>query len=188
MEALGFSSFVFGGSSQFAAVTVLAEGGTIVAAVVAGLLLNLRSLAFGVVMAPSLQGSLLWRALTSQLMIDEATAVGSSQESHALRRYGYLWAGLSVFVLWNFMTWVGVALLSGTGTLIEDLGIDATIPAAFLGLVWPKLSSNDHRKLAAIGIVLAFALVPFVPPGIPVIAAASAVIFLRPWNVEGDDE
>ena len=29
-EALGFSSFVFGGSSQFAAVTVLAEGGTII--------------------------------------------------------------------------------------------------------------------------------------------------------------
>ena len=94
----------------------------------------------------------------------------------------------SVFVLWNFMTWVGVALLSGTGTLIEDLGIDATIPAAFLGLVWPKFSSNDHRKLAVIGIILAFILVPFVPPGIPVIAAASAVIFLRPWNVEGDDE
>ena len=42
-EALGFSSFVFGGSSQFAAVTVLAEGGTIIAAVIAGLLLNLRS-------------------------------------------------------------------------------------------------------------------------------------------------
>ena len=187
-EALGFSSFVFGGSSQFAAVTVLAEGGTIIAAVVAGLLLNLRSLAFGVVMAPSLQGSLLWRALTSQLMIDEATAVGSSQDSHGLRRYGYLWAGLSVFVLWNFMTWVGVALLSGTGTLIEDLGIDATIPAAFLGLVWPKFSSNDHRKLAAIGIVLAFALVPLVPPGIPVIAAASAVFFLRPWRDRDHNE
>tara|TARA_B100000131_G_scaffold322449_1_gene376412 strand:+ start:641 stop:1291 length:651 start_codon:yes stop_codon:yes gene_type:complete len=187
-EALGFSSFVFGGSSQFAAVTVLAEGGTIIAAVVAGLLLNLRSLAFGVVMAPSLQGSLLWRALTSQLMIDEATAVGSSQDSHDLRRYGYLWAGLSVFVLWNFMTWVGVALLSGTGTLIEDLGIDATIPAAFLGLVWPKLSSKDHRILAGVGVVLAFILVPFVPPGIPVIAAASAVLFFRPWREKNDHE
>ena len=181
-EALGFSSFVFGGSSQFAAVTVLAEGGTIVAAVIAGLLLNLRSLAFGVAMAPSLRGSLLWRALTSQLMIDEATAVGSSQQSHALRRYGYLWAGFSVFIFWNFMTWVGVALLSGAGTLIEDLGIDATIPAAFLGLVWPKLSSREHQIVAGIGAVVAFLLVPVVPPGIPVIAAASAVLFLRPWK------
>ncbi len=187
-EALGFSSFVFGGSSQFAAVTVLAEGGTIVAAVIAGLLLNLRSLAFGVAMAPSLRGSLLWRALTSQLMIDEATAVGSSQQSHALRRYGYLWAGFSVFIFWNFMTWVGVALLSGAGTLIEDLGIDATIPAAFLGLVWPKLSSREHQVVAGIGAVVAFLLVPVVPPGIPVIAAASAVLFLRPWKEQVNHE
>jgi len=187
-EALGFSSLVFGGSSQFAAVTVLAEGGTIIAAVIAGLLLNLRSLAFGVAMAPSLRGSLLWRALTSQLMIDEATAVGSSQESHALRRYGYIWAGLSVFVLWNFMTWVGVTLLSGTGTLIEDLGIDATIPAAFLGLAWPKLSSKEHQVIAGVGAVLALLLVPFVPPGIPVIAAASAVLVLRPWKERATHE
>ena len=187
-EALGFSSLVFGGSSQFAAVTVLAEGGTIIAAVIAGLLLNLRSLAFGVAMAPSLQGSLLWRALTSQLMIDEATAVGSSQESHSLRRYGYIWAGLSVFVFWNFMTWVGVALLSGTGTLIQDLGIDATIPAAFLGLVWPKLSSKEHQIIAGVGAALAFLLVPFVPPGIPVIAAASAVLLLRPWKKRSSHE
>jgi len=187
-EALGFSSFVFGGSSQFAAVTVIAEGGTIVAAVIAGLLLNLRSLAFGVAMAPSLRGSLLWRALTSQLMIDEATAVGSSQQSHALRRYGYLWAGFSVFIFWNFMTWVGVALLSGAGTLIEDLGIDATIPAAFLGLVWPKLSSREHQIVAGIGAVVAFLLVPVVPPGIPVIAAASAVLFLRPWKEQVNRE
>ncbi len=187
-EALGFSSLVFGGSSQFAAVTVLAEGGTIIAAVIAGLLLNLRSLAFGVAMAPSLRGSLLWWALTSQLMIDEATAVGSSQESHALRRYGYIWAGLSVFVLWNCMTWVGVTLLSGTGTLIQDLGIDATIPAAFLGLVWPKLSSKEHRLLAGIGAILAFLLVPFVPPGIPVIAAASAVLVLLPWKERATHE
>ncbi len=187
-EALGFSSLVFAGSSQFAAVTVLAEGGTIMAAVIAGLLLNLRSLAFGVAMAPSLQGSLLWRAITSQLMIDEATAVGSSQESHSLRRYGYIWAGLSVFVLWNLMTWVGVTLLSGTGTLIEDLGIDATIPAAFLGLVWPKLSSREHQVIAGVGAVVAFLLVPFVPPGIPVIAAAAAVLLLRPWEKRGSHE
>ena len=60
-EALGFSSIVFGGSSQFAAVSVLADVGTVIAAITAGLLLNLRSLAFGVSMAPSLKGSFLWR-------------------------------------------------------------------------------------------------------------------------------
>lgn len=187
-EALGFSSLVFGGSSQFAAVSVLADDGTVIAAVTAGLLLNLRSLAFGVSMAPSLKGSLLWRAGVSQLMIDESTAIGSSQSTHALRRYGYLWGGLSVFVLWNATTLIGVSVLSEAESLITDLGIDATIPAAFLGLIWNKLENVKHRVVALIGAITALILIPITPAGIPVIAAASAIIWVRPWIVrEGDN-
>ena len=187
-EALGFSSLVFGGSSQFAAVSVLADDGTVIAAVTAGLLLNLRSLAFGVSMAPSLKGSLLWRAGVSQLMIDESTAVGSSQSTHELRRYGYLWGGLSVFVLWNATTLIGVSVLSEAESLITDLGIDATIPAAFLGLIWNKLENAKHRVVALIGAITALILIPITPAGIPVIAAASAIIWVRPWVVrEGDN-
>ena len=187
-EALGFSSIVFGGSSQFAAVSVLADDGTVIAAVTAGLLLNLRSLAFGVSMAPSLKGSLLWRAGVSQLMIDESTAIGSSQSTHELRRYGYLWGGLSVFVLWNATTLIGVSVLSEAESLITDLGIDATIPAAFLGLIWNKLENAKHRVVALIGAITALILIPITPAGIPVIAAASAIIWVRPWLVrEGDN-
>ena len=187
-EALGFSSIVFGGSSQFAAVSVLADDGTVIAAITAGLLLNLRSLAFGVSMAPSLKGSFLWRAGVSQLMIDESTAIGSSQATHELRRYGYLWGGLSVFVLWNVTTLIGVSVLSEAESLITDLGIDATIPAAFLGLIWNKLENTKHRAVAVIGAITALILIPFTPAGIPVIAAATAIIWVRPWVVrEGDN-
>mgnify|MGYP001391673026 CR=1 FL=1 len=181
-EALGFSALVFGGSSQFAAVSVLADEGTVIAAVTSGLLLNLRSLAFGVSMAPSLQGSFFWRACISQLMIDESTAVASAQSTHNNRRYGYLWGGLSVFVLWNLMTLIGVSVLSETKSLITDLGIDATIPAAFLGLIWGKLTNPTHRVIGIIGAVIAFVLVPVTPAGLPVIAAAAGVIWVRPWQ------
>ena len=146
-EALGFSSIVFGGSSQFAAVSVLADDGTIIAAITAGLLLNLRSLAFGVSMASSLNGPFLWRAGISQLMIDESTAIGSAQDTNEMRRYGYMWGGLSVFVLWNTTTLIGVSILSDAESLITDLGIDATIPAAFLGLIWNKLEDGVHRTI-----------------------------------------
>ena len=186
-EALGFSSLVFGGSSQFAAVSVLADDGTIIAAITAGLLLNLRSLAFGVSMAPSLKGSVLWRAGISQLMIDESTAVASSQDTHELRRYGYLWGGLSVFVLWNTTTLIGVSVLSEAESLIKDLGIDATIPAAFLGLIWNKLDDARHRTIAFFGALTALILIPFTPAGIPVIAAATAIIWVRPWIMREDD-
>ena len=39
LEAIGYSMFVFGGSSQFAAVEVLGDGGSVVSAAVAGLLM-----------------------------------------------------------------------------------------------------------------------------------------------------
>ena len=183
-EALGFSALVFGGSSQFAAVSVLADDGTVIAAVTAGLLLNLRSLAFGVSMAASLKGTFLWRACVSQLMIDESTAVASAQTVPEHRRYGYMWGGLSVFVLWNLTTLIGVSALSETESLIGDLGIDATIPAAFLGLIWGKLEDSTHRTIGVLGALLALILIPFTPSGIPVIAAAGAVLWAQPWKAK----
>ncbi len=181
-EALGFSSLVFGGSAQFAAVSVLSDGGSAVAAVSAGLLLNLRSLAFGVAMARALDGPIWWRALVSQLMIDESTAVGSAQRTEALRRYGYLAGGLSVFVLWNLATVLGVSVLASSEQLIVDLGIDATIPAAFLALLWGRLGEPDQRVIAATGAAVALLLVPVSPAGIPIIASAAAVVLARPWE------
>lgn len=181
-EALGFSTLVFSGSAQFAAVSVLSDGGTAVAAVTSGLLLNLRSLAFGVAMAGALKGPLWWRALTAQLMIDESTAVGSVQRTDVLRRYGYLAGGLAVYVLWNLSTVLGASVLSSSEQLIEDLGIDATIPAAFLALLWPRLADPTQRSIAAIGAVVALALVPISPAGVPIIAAAGAVVVARPWR------
>ena len=93
-----------------------------------------------------------------------------------------------MFVLWNATTLIGVSVLSEAESLIRDLGIDATIPAAFLGLIWNKLENAKHRTVALIGAITALILVPITPAGIPVIAAASAIIWVRPWLVsEGDN-
>ena len=181
-EAVGFSTLVFSGSAQFAAVSVLADGGTVAAAVVSGLLLNLRSIAFGVVMAPALRGPLWWRALTSQLMIDESTAVGSAQEDRRWQRYGFLAGGLGVFVFWNVATVLGASVLGSADGLIEAAGIDATIPAAFLALVWPRLMDRTQRVVAALGAAIALATAPVLPPGLPIIVAAGAVAVARPWR------
>jgi predicted branched-subunit amino acid permease len=52
-QASGFSLLVFAGSAQFAAVEVIGDGGLALSAIGAGLLLNLRSLAFSVAMTMS---------------------------------------------------------------------------------------------------------------------------------------
>lgn len=181
-QAVGYSVFVFGGSSQFAAVEVLGDGGAVAAAAVAGLLLNVRSLAFGVIMAPALRGPLWKRALMSQVMIDESTAVGTASDDIVLRRYGYLAGGLGVFVVWNLMTVAGFLLFSGAGDLITDLGLDVAAPAAFLALLWPRLLERRQLAVAVAGAAIAVALVPFAAPGIPILASMGAVLIARSFS------
>ncbi len=182
VEAIGFSSLVFGGSAQFASATVLADGGSVVAAVTAGALLNMRSMAFGVVMAPALKGPLLWRALVSQLMIDESTAIGSTQTELRWRRYGYLAGGIGVFVLWNLFTVLGFTVLGNAGDVVLNYGIDATIPASFMALLWTRIHDPQQRILMVLGAVIALLSAPVLPAGVPIVASALAVLVYRPWR------
>ena len=174
-QAVGFSSLVFGGSSQFAAVEILRDDGAIASAAISGLLLNVRSLAFGLIMAPALGGPWWKRAAMSQLMIDESTAVGAAQDDLRRRRYGFLVAGIGVFVVWNLTTIVGFAVFSDAGDLITDLGLDAAGPAAFLALLWPRLSSAPQRHTAIAGSLIALVLIPLAPPGVPILASMFGV-------------
>jgi predicted branched-subunit amino acid permease len=176
LEALGFSIFVFGGSSQFAAVEILGDGGSVTAAAVAGLLLNVRSLAFGVILAPALAGPLWKRAAMSQLMIDESTAVATAATELRHRRYGYMIGGVGVFVVWNLTTLAGFALFSEAGDLITDLGLDVAGPAAFLALLWPRLTQRRQLVTAVAGAAIALALVPFAPAGVPILASMLGVL------------
>jgi predicted branched-subunit amino acid permease len=167
---------VFAGSAQFAAVEILGDGGSVAAAVTAGLLLNLRSLAFGVIMAPALVGAWWKRAAWSHWMIDETTAVGSAHAATQLRRYGYLYTGALLFVVWNVSTLLGRTTLPAADDLVTDLGIDAAIPAVFLALLWPRLADSAQRRTALAGAIMALALVPVTPPGVPIVVAGLAII------------
>ena len=179
LDAAGFSTLTFAGSAQFAAVDVLGDGGTAAAAVGAGLLLNLRSLAFGIVLAPSLDGPWWKRAAMSQLVIDESTAVATAQTDPRWRRFGFLAGGISVFVLWNLCTLLGFALASSGDDFVTDWGLDAAAPAAFLALLWPRLvgpAGSTGRRIAGVGALIAAITTPFAPPGVPILAATLGVL------------
>ncbi len=57
-------------------------------------------------------------------------------------------------------------------------GLDAAVPAAFLGLLWPRLISKTDRVLALSACVLALAMTPYFVPGVPIIATAILAVFL----------
>lgn len=167
----------FAGSAQFASASVLEQGGALAASIVAAVLLNLRYLAIGISVAPSLRGSLARRLAEAQLAVDESWAV--AQERGQVVRGRVVGAGLMLMVGWCTGTAIGVI---GGGALGDPAvyGLDAMFPALFLTLLVGLVSSARAKRAALIGALVALALLPVAPPGVPVIAAvAGALIAAR---------
>lgn len=174
-KACALSVLVFTGASQFAAVGVVAAGGSPVTALASALLLAARNTAYGLAAAPSLRGGRARRALAAQLVIDESTAMASAHPGDPDRaRHAFLATGIAVFVGWDAGTVVGALAGSGLGDP-RDFGLDATFPAAFLALLAPQVRDRPALLAAVAGIAIALVTAPFAPAGLPVLLAAAGV-------------
>jgi len=169
------SMLTFTGASQFAFVGVLAAGGGALAALGPAVMLAVRNAAYGISLAPILHGRLRERALLAHLVIDETTAMARAQDDPAAGRYAFLATGISVWLCWNTGTLVGALVGGGLGDP-RTLGLDAMFPAAFLALLAPQLRRPGAPVAAIVGAMIAAALVPFTPAGVPVIAALVGVV------------
>jgi predicted branched-subunit amino acid permease len=166
------SAIVFAGSAQFTAISIVAQGGGAGAAVAAATLMNSRFLPMGAAVGPSFRGGPLRRALKGQAVVDHSWALSSKGDG---RFDEALLIGASAIA---YVTWVtGTAVGAVWGNALGDpdaLGLDAIFPAFFFGLLLNEMKSGRARGVAALGTVLALALVPFTPPGIPVLVASLA--------------
>ncbi len=167
----------FGGSAQVAAASVLEDGGAVAAAIVAAILLNLRYLAVGISVAPSLRGPVARRIAEAQLAVDESWAI--AQRDGRVDRDRLVGAGMVLMAAWTGGTAIGAIGGSALGDP-ADYGLDAMFPALFLALLVAQLGSSRARIAAVAGALLALALTPLAPPGLPiVVAAAGALIAVR---------
>jgi 4-azaleucine resistance transporter AzlC len=158
----------FAGSAQFAVASVLGSGGAVVAAILAAVLLNLRYLAVGMSVAPSLRGGPLRRLAESQLAVDESWAV--SQCNGRVDRDRLVGAGVVLMGSWCLGTVAGVFGGSAIGDP-SDYGLDAMFPALFLALLVGQLDGPRSRVAAVAGGLIALALTPLLPAGLPIVAA-----------------
>ena len=169
---------VFAGGAQFLAVATIASGGTPLAAVLGGIVLNARHLPYGLAVAPLLRGPLWKRALSSQIVLDESTALALSQPTPELGRLAFYACGCSLFVAWNLGTLVG-ALAGGAIADPSALGLDAAFPASLVALLAPLLRRPEMRAAALTGGVVALVATPFTAPGIPILLAAAGAVVAR---------
>ena len=168
------SVVVFAGASQFMFVAIVAAGGSPIAAMIAGLLVNARHLPFGLAIGDALGSGLLRRLVGSQLMIDESTAFALAQRDPRRRRAAYWACGGALFVCWN----LGVVAGALGGSVIHDtdtFGLDAAFPAVLLALMVPSLKVRAVRLAAVVGAVVAVTLSPLLPAGLPVLLSLAAL-------------
>jgi len=170
------SLFAFTGGTQFAVVGVLAGGGTLAAALSSGLLLGSRNTLYAMRLAPLLRVRGVRRLLAALGTIDESTAMAIGQRTPELSRVAFWWTFGSVFAIWNLATLLGAAGTSALGDP-NRFGLDAVVPAAFLALLAPRLREGGVERCVAVGAaVIALVLIPFTPPGIPVLASSAALL------------
>lgn len=171
------SILLFSGASQFAVVGIMGAGGSAISAIATATLLGFRNALYGLQIAPILKVTGLKRILSAQITIDESTAVSTLQESDVDRKRGFYLTGIGVYVFWNLFTYLGALGASAIGDPAV-WGLDAAVPAAFCGLVWPRLKDKKQFLISALAIVLALSLTPITAAGIPIITTVMlAIIF-----------
>jgi 4-azaleucine resistance transporter AzlC len=171
--AIVMSATTFAGAAQFAVVSVVEDGGTIAAAILAAIFLNARYVAISVTVASIFPGGKLQRLVASQSIVDESWALSG-------RRGRFEWpilvgSGLVFYVLWVGSTAAGTVL----GGVLDDpnaLGLDAAFAALFLALAMPYLKDRRGQQAAALAAVITLALIPLAPAGVPIVAASAACL------------
>lgn len=173
------SLLTFSGASQFAVVGVMGAGGSALSGIATASLLGIRNTLYGLRMSPILKVRGLRKVIAAQVTIDESTGVAIGQESLGAEamRQGFWLTGFGVYFFWNLFTLLGSLGAQAMGNP-SAWGLDAAVPAAFLGLVWPRLVTNFEQALAVCAVIFAILVSPYMPAGLPIILTTFlAIIF-----------
>jgi predicted branched-subunit amino acid permease len=182
-QTVALSFLMFTGGSQFAFIGVVGGGGSGSAAFGAAALLGVRNAVYGMQMNRMLRPRGWRKYLAAQITIDESTATAAGQLAPEEQRRGFWTAGLGVFALWNLFTLVGALAGDAMGDP-RAWGLDGAAVAAFLALLWPRLTAREPVALAVVCALVTVLVVPVAPPGVPILVAAF-VAALWGWRSRG---
>jgi predicted branched-subunit amino acid permease len=174
IQTCAMSIVMFTGASQFAMVGVIGGGGSVWAGAAAAVLLGTRNALYGLRLASLLDARGWRRPLAAHFVLDESTAMAIARDDPRQSRYAFWATGIAVFTLWNTGTLIG-ALAAKAISDPKVFGLDAAVPAAFLALLAPRLRAREPLAIAVAAAVVAIALLPFVPAGVPLLIVALLV-------------
>ena len=140
------SIIIFSGASQIVFFQLLSNGASSLIAITSSSVVSTRHLLYGAVVAQYLSKlSLMWKIFLSYLLTDQAFAVSQEffkkNSNDAYKHYHLLGAGLTLWIVWQLTTVIGILL----GSIVpEELGLSFTIPLTFLALLINYFRKIDH--------------------------------------------
>ena len=157
----GMSAFVFAGSAQFIALSLLAGGATFAVLLLTTFVVNLRHALYSASLQPFVRHlPLRWRMGLAFLMTDEAFAVVQHRyaepDASPDKHWYFLGAAMVLYVGWQLSTAVGILF----GLAVPNLaawGLDFAMLATFIGIVVPMLRNRPQLAAALVAGAVALA-------------------------------
>ncbi|WP_238993971.1 AzlC family ABC transporter permease [Halobellus captivus] len=156
LQAVGLSVVVFAGASQLAAIDLLGSNAELLVVVLTGAVINLRMLMYSASIAPHFRALRSgWKSLCAYVLTDQAYALSIARYTDAeaeldpreRRRY-YLAVGLSLWVVWQCCTLLGIVV----GARVPDSwGLAFAVPLVFLSLLIPAITTKPKAIAALVG-------------------------------------
>ena len=174
--------FIFGGAAQLTMITLLTDGATTFAAVLAGLVVNARHVMYSIAMATQFQSQPRWFRWVGPFgLIDQVFALSDSRRDVSPKDFRHFYIGSVATMLIPWMLWVALGITIGA-SIPSEWNLAFAVPVLFIGLVvlgirgWAGviaatvgfnasvlLNPLPNRSGLLIGAMLGVAIAAFVP-------------------------
>lgn len=180
-QTLAMSVFVFAGSAQFIAISLLSSGVGLTVLLLTTFVVNLRHALYSASLQPFVRHlPARWRMGLAFWLTDEAFAV--VQHRYALadqslnKHWYFLGAALAMYSNWLLCTVIGLVFGQSVPNLAE-WGLDFAMLATFIGIVVPMLRNCPQVAAALVAAAVALACYDF-PYKLGLMAAAFSGILV----------
>jgi len=178
-QAMAFSTVVFAGAAQFAALQLIMDNAPILIVVATALAVNLRMAMYSAWLAPWLGAAPLWqRALAAYVNVDQSFACSAvrfeqyPQWTVAQRMAFFFGVVTPIAPGWVAMTALGLWLGEGVPAW---MALDFAMPICFLALIGPMMRTAAHLAAGFTSVALAL-LLAGVPYNLGLLVAALAAM------------
>jgi 4-azaleucine resistance transporter AzlC len=177
MAVIGFSLFVFAGSSQFIGANLIGQGVAIPFIVITTFIVNLRHALYAASLGPYVKHlPQRWLIPLAFWLTDEtyAVVIRNYQESQPHAHWYHLGSSIAMYTNWNMCTWIGI--IAGTQFKgLAESGLDFAMVVTFIGIVVPLVINRPMLVCALVSGITALITFPM-PNKIGLIIAAAAGI------------